>query len=62
MGEFKSASFVIIDDTGAEHKIAFDKFEGKTPDFRIKGNASLLLKRWGIMAQRIEMYLKGQAK
>lgn len=60
MGEFKGVSFVLFDDKGKAHRISCDVIEGEKPNYRIKGDSSLLAKRWRIMSNRIEMFLRGQ--
>ena len=62
MDDFKTVSFVVFDKDGKRHRVACDKLEGEHPTFLLKGDASLLLKRWRTMSMRIEMYLKGKVK
>ncbi|TFG98355.1 hypothetical protein E4H12_06325 [Candidatus Thorarchaeota archaeon] len=60
MQEFKSISFVMFDGDGEAHKIKMDVLEGDYPSFKVKGDPNLLLRRWRLVADRIERHLKAQ--
>jgi hypothetical protein len=62
MDDFKTASFIVFDENGKRHRVACDKMGDDAPVFMLKGDPSLLLKKWRTMSMRIEMYLKGKVK
>jgi len=62
VNEYKSLVFVIVDPKGTISRLDFDKEELATPNFNVKGDPALLLKRWSAVSRHIENYLKEQIK
>ena len=62
MSEYKSLTFMIVDHKGFISKITFDVEEGCEPHVSIKGDTSILRKRWSLINTWVQHQLQEHDK